>query len=182
MRRPNDCGYANSPFAVHRSETGPHREPDLATLLRICGVLGASPNDLLGMGKVQAQPTKRRRLIARLVAAANSLESDDLALAIEQGESLARHRRARGSLDVPSSRSGSAGSLANVADRWDAPTLCPRELLSVLCRSARWRAVRSEGLGALPKATATVACCRRSCVRNIGTSHRRGSHILIHSI
>jgi transcriptional regulator with XRE-family HTH domain len=71
------------------------REPDLATLARICGVLDASPNDLLGMGKVQVQPTNRSRLVARLVAAANSLESDDLALAIEQVESLARHRRAR---------------------------------------------------------------------------------------
>jgi hypothetical protein len=71
------------------------REPDLATLVRICGVLGASPNDLLGMGKVQVQPTKRSRLIARLVAAANSLETDDLALAIDQVESLARHRRTR---------------------------------------------------------------------------------------
>src|SRR5439155_17115480 len=50
-------------------------------------------DDRLGMGKVQAQPTKRSRLVARLVAAANSLESDDLALAIDQVESLARHRR-----------------------------------------------------------------------------------------
>jgi hypothetical protein len=35
------------------------REPDLATLVRICGVHGASPNDHLGTSKVQAQPIKR---------------------------------------------------------------------------------------------------------------------------
>jgi hypothetical protein len=64
-------------------------------LVRICGVLGASPNDLLGTGKVQAQLTKRSRLVARLVAAVHGLESNDLALAIEQVESLARHRRAK---------------------------------------------------------------------------------------
>src|SRR5438128_1142297 len=50
------------------------------------------------MGKAQAQPTKRSRLVARLVAAANGLESDDLAVAIDQVESLARHRSCKGSL------------------------------------------------------------------------------------
>jgi hypothetical protein len=45
------------------------REPDLATLVRICGVHGASPNDHIGTSKVQAQPTKRSQSVAGLVAA-----------------------------------------------------------------------------------------------------------------
>jgi transcriptional regulator with XRE-family HTH domain len=80
------------------------REPNLATLLRICATLATTPNDLLGVGEGAESWTgeehgsgrqERRKLTARLVGALNLLEIDDLRLVVKQVETLFRHRRER---------------------------------------------------------------------------------------
>jgi transcriptional regulator with XRE-family HTH domain len=56
------------------------REPNLATLIRICEVLAASPNDLLlSEGKPPAQ-SGRDRLLARITAATEGLSLAELDL------------------------------------------------------------------------------------------------------
>lgn len=67
------------------------REPDFATLLRICAVLDVSPNDLLGPGKPQ-RAAAHDRWMSRLVAAARRLDDDDIKLAVRQVEALLEHR------------------------------------------------------------------------------------------
>ena len=80
------------------------REPNLATLLRICATLATTPNDLLGVGeggtswtgdKHDSAQQERRKLTARLVGALNLLGIDDLHLVVKQVETLFRHRRER---------------------------------------------------------------------------------------
>jgi transcriptional regulator with XRE-family HTH domain len=44
------------------------REPDYATLLRICGVLDVTPNDLL-MAERSPRPSAHDRWLSRLIAA-----------------------------------------------------------------------------------------------------------------
>jgi transcriptional regulator with XRE-family HTH domain len=57
------------------------REPNLATLVRICEVLAATPNDLLlPEGKPPAQSV-RERLLARVTVATGSLTLPELDLA-----------------------------------------------------------------------------------------------------
>lgn len=68
------------------------REPNLETLVRICGVLGLTPNDLLGFGPDEGEATERSHLIDRIIAGANVLDEDDLAVAVSQIEALIRHR------------------------------------------------------------------------------------------
>jgi len=71
------------------------REPNLATLLIICGVLAATPNDLLlPEGKAPAI-SDRDRLLTRISAAMNNMSVRDLDLAACQIECLASHRRSR---------------------------------------------------------------------------------------
>jgi transcriptional regulator with XRE-family HTH domain len=68
------------------------REPNLATLVRICGVLAATPNDLLlAEGKPPAQ-SGRERVLARISAAIDQLNLADLELAACQIECLTAHR------------------------------------------------------------------------------------------
>jgi transcriptional regulator with XRE-family HTH domain len=70
------------------------REPNLATLLLICEVLAATPNDLLlPEGKPPAL-SDRDGLLARISAAINNLTLDDLDLAACQLECLSAHRAA----------------------------------------------------------------------------------------
>ena len=71
------------------------REPDLQTLLRICTVLALTPNDLLGPGRGKRKRPERDRLTARLVAAANLLEVDDLRLAVAQVDAMVANRAKR---------------------------------------------------------------------------------------
>src|SRR6266850_6334418 len=75
------------------------REPNLATLIRICEVLAASPNDLLlSEGKPPPRST-RDRLLARIAAATTNLSVSDLELAACQIECVSARRgvsRARG--------------------------------------------------------------------------------------
>jgi transcriptional regulator with XRE-family HTH domain len=68
------------------------REPNLATLIRICEVLAATPNDLLlSEGKPPPQ-SARERLLARIGAATESLSEAELELAACQIECLLEHR------------------------------------------------------------------------------------------
>jgi len=72
------------------------REPDLETLLKICKVLGSTPNHLLGIGDEEAGEDKKRVASrARLLSAANALETENLQLAAKQVEALLRHQRGR---------------------------------------------------------------------------------------
>jgi transcriptional regulator with XRE-family HTH domain len=68
------------------------REPNLATLVRICEVLAATPNDLLlPEGKPPAR-SGRDRLLARITAAAYSLTPGQLDLAGCLIECVSAHR------------------------------------------------------------------------------------------
>src|SRR5271169_4901612 len=59
------------------------REPDFTTLLRICAVLDATPNDLL-LEEKAARPRPHDSWLSRLVAAGRGLETEDLKLAVRQ--------------------------------------------------------------------------------------------------
>lgn len=62
-----------------------NREPDMATLVRIARVLGVTPNALLGVTDHQSpSPTT-----ARIIAALETLDGDDLELAGDVIEMLA---------------------------------------------------------------------------------------------
>lgn len=67
------------------------REPDFATLLRICAVLDVTPNDLLRSEK-PPRSSGQDRWLSRLVAAARKLDTDDIKLAVRQVEALLEHR------------------------------------------------------------------------------------------
>jgi transcriptional regulator with XRE-family HTH domain len=67
------------------------REPDLATLLRICSALVVTPNDLLLSGMDEPNDRRESPLLNRLIAAAATLSDADLSLAVEQIEALAAH-------------------------------------------------------------------------------------------
>jgi hypothetical protein len=70
------------------------REPNLATLVRICEVLTATPNDLLlPEGKPPSQ-SARDRLLASISAATDNLNLSELELAACLLECLIAHRRA----------------------------------------------------------------------------------------
>jgi transcriptional regulator with XRE-family HTH domain len=68
------------------------REPNLATLVRICHVLGVTPNELLLPGKTLRPPSDRARLNARIHATINGLSEDDLAIVACQMDCLLAHR------------------------------------------------------------------------------------------
>jgi len=70
------------------------REPDYATLVRICDALDVTPNDLL-----LSEPPQRRsphdRWLSRLLAAGRKLDTDDIHLAVRQIEALVGHRQSK---------------------------------------------------------------------------------------
>jgi transcriptional regulator with XRE-family HTH domain len=68
------------------------REPDYATLVRICGVLDVTPNDLLLPDRPSRQ-SPHDRWLSRLIAAGRQLGLDDLRLAVRQIEALIAHRQ-----------------------------------------------------------------------------------------
>jgi transcriptional regulator with XRE-family HTH domain len=71
------------------------REPNLDTLVRICEVLGATPNDmLLPEGKPPVQSASER-LLARIGAATDNLSLTDLNLAACLVECVSAHRQRR---------------------------------------------------------------------------------------
>jgi transcriptional regulator with XRE-family HTH domain len=67
------------------------REPNLATLVRICEVLATTPNAMLMAGEKTQPLSGRERLIARMHAAINKLSVRDLELAACQIECLTAH-------------------------------------------------------------------------------------------
>lgn len=71
------------------------REPDLATLLRICTVLATTPNELLGVEKQITTRSSRMILLDRLNAACQALHDDDLSLATVQLEAIVSFRAAQ---------------------------------------------------------------------------------------
>src|SRR5437763_17210082 len=64
------------------------REPNLATLLRICDVLSATPNDLLLPGANPPKQSGRDRLVSRIVASTAALSVAELGVAACQIECL----------------------------------------------------------------------------------------------
>jgi transcriptional regulator with XRE-family HTH domain len=63
------------------------REPDFATLLRICDVLDVTPNDLL-LGEPLARPSAHNRWLSRLISAGRKLDTEHLKTAVRQIEVL----------------------------------------------------------------------------------------------
>lgn len=66
------------------------REPDLATLGRICAVLAQTPNDLLGFADTPRKLGPADKLKARLSAAVTALGKPELELLVVQAEAVAR--------------------------------------------------------------------------------------------
>jgi transcriptional regulator with XRE-family HTH domain len=64
------------------------REPNLATLVRICEVLGLTPNDLLLTEAMPRVQSGRAQLVSRITAAANNLSIAQLEVATCQIECL----------------------------------------------------------------------------------------------
>lgn len=69
------------------------REPDMATLVRVCRVLNTTPNDLLGVTTGRASTGERGKSMDRIQAAIAVLGSSELALAHDLLVSLVRHKR-----------------------------------------------------------------------------------------
>jgi transcriptional regulator with XRE-family HTH domain len=69
------------------------REPDFATLMRIASVLGATPNDLLGVGATQPS-SSLQRLQVRLAAAGAALSEHDLEVLVIEAEAIVVARAA----------------------------------------------------------------------------------------
>jgi hypothetical protein len=67
--------------------------------LRVCAVLGVTPNDLLIEGTTSEGAEASH--LAALVSAASALSSDDLTLALRQIETLLAHRRERRAATEP---------------------------------------------------------------------------------
>lgn len=77
------------------------RRPDYDTLLRLCRVLGTSPNVLLGFDDAQpGEDDPRVRMESNLLVHARALSDDDLSLTIKQVKLLAEHRRVKARHDV----------------------------------------------------------------------------------
>jgi transcriptional regulator with XRE-family HTH domain len=72
------------------------REPNLATLLRICDVLAVTPNDLLLGDRTAPVHSERDRLVARITSVTSLLGIPGLQLALCQLECLRVHLSVRG--------------------------------------------------------------------------------------
>ena len=68
------------------------REPDFATLMRICSVLDVTPNDLL-LPEALPKQSIHERWLSRLIASARKLDTEDVKLAVRQTETLIEHRK-----------------------------------------------------------------------------------------
>ncbi len=65
------------------------REPDYVTLLRICELLGVTPNDLLGVDGPAASPSSPDALREQITLAATAMDDDMLQLAATVMSTLA---------------------------------------------------------------------------------------------
>ena len=67
-------------------------EPDLATLVRICRILGISPNDALGYDQRSPVPTGDDLMRERIRSAVQAIEGDALAFMADMLEALVSSR------------------------------------------------------------------------------------------
>lgn len=67
------------------------REPDFATLIRICAVLDVTPNDLL-LAELSHRPSAHARWLARLTSVGRKLNTESLRVAVRQVEVLLGNR------------------------------------------------------------------------------------------
>jgi transcriptional regulator with XRE-family HTH domain len=68
------AGIESSKFGKYVRNT---HEPDLTTLLQICGALDVTPNDLL-LPTAREVPTERQLLLSRISGACAALSDDEL--------------------------------------------------------------------------------------------------------
>lgn len=90
-------GFGPSRYTNYISDL---REPDFATLLRICELLETTPNDILGVGEQSLLSTSPEMLRQRIAVAATVMDADTLRLAAEMMNALAV-RTSRGRPDDP---------------------------------------------------------------------------------
>ena len=69
------------------------REPDLATLSRICEVLGVTPNDLLGFSDGTRKVPASDKLRTRLMSACSTMAKTELESFVVQAEAIAKLKR-----------------------------------------------------------------------------------------
>ena len=75
---------------------GGRSEPNLATLIRLAGVLGTTPNDLLGIEpKADKKLSERDRLLKRACATIDQFETDRLRLIVAMLEAALAEGRSR---------------------------------------------------------------------------------------
>jgi transcriptional regulator with XRE-family HTH domain len=71
------------------------REPDLATVLRICEVLEITPNDLL-LASGLVSNSEQERWLSRLLATGRNLTTANLKLAVDLVEAVHKNSRRSG--------------------------------------------------------------------------------------
>lgn len=81
-------GIGQHRYSAYANES---REPDFATLARICAVLRTTPDALLGYGSQPAGSSDDDASLARLAAAAMAMSGPDRARAVAVMETLAAH-------------------------------------------------------------------------------------------
>ena len=79
-------GLSQARYANYVAE---NREPDFETLLRICRVLGVTPNELLGF-EARRETERLERLQERIAAATKVMDPSTLGLAADLMDVLAR--------------------------------------------------------------------------------------------
>ena len=89
-------GFGPSRYTNYISDL---REPDFATLLRICELLETTPNAILGVDGQGPPPTGMEVLRERIAAAARAMDADTLRLAAEVMNALATRTTKRHSDD-----------------------------------------------------------------------------------
>lgn len=82
------------------------REPDLATLVRICEVLGVTPDSLLLHRRDASEESGRVLALTRVQMAAAALDMEDLELAAHQLEGFLAFRAARTGAPADTSNCG----------------------------------------------------------------------------
>lgn len=99
--RANELGLSDSEVArradVDVSRYGKYtrdeREPDFQTLLRICGALDLTPNDLLLPDGSSGPLERRRKLLARIMSSCSGLTDDELEMVTGMIEGASAARR-----------------------------------------------------------------------------------------
>lgn len=86
-------GLSQARYANYVAEA---REPDFETLVRICRVLGATPNEVLGFEARPDEPEGAKRLRGRITAAAEAMDPVTLAVAADIMDVLATRRAHEG--------------------------------------------------------------------------------------